>query len=160
MSLNNLFEILIVALAGTAGFMLGRWIFRYVMYILAEKTTKEIERNPKWITPKLKEKYYGFSDIDIITVESPIGSLPRFRLKEKKNKDDEERLELLIPEDTSVNDIDEVAKLALQGKLFLYHNISISDKPAYWLSILCYMLDGGDINIKETEKDKKPIDVS
>lgn len=146
MLVNIILELLIIITSGLIGFILGKCAFKYIaLPILIQKTTKEIEKNPKWITPKLKEKYYGFSDIDIITAESSMGALPRFRLKEKKNKDDEERLELLIPEDTSVNDIDEVAKLALQGKLYIYYNISAPDKPAYWLSILCYMLDGGDI---------------
>ena len=146
MLVSEVFELLVIIISGLIGFVLGRYIFNYIaLPILIKRTTKEIEKNPNWITPKLREKYYGFSDIDIITAESSMGALPRFRLKEKKNKDDEERLELLIPEDTSVNDIDEVAKLALQGKLYIYHNISMPDKPAYWLSILCYMLDGGDI---------------
>ena len=154
MLISEVFELLVIIIFGLIGFVLGRYIFNYIaLPILIKRTTKEIEKNPNWITPKLREKYYGFSDIDIITAESSVGALPRFRLKEKKNKDDKERLELLIPEDTSVNDIDEVAKLALQGKLYIYHNISMPDKPAYWLSILCYMLDGGDI--QQIEKEEK-----
>lgn len=112
---------------------------------IIEKTTKEVEKNPKWITPKLRTTYYGFSNIDIITANSSIGALPRFRLAPKKNKNEETRLELLIPEDTSVNDIDKIAALALLGKINIFYGFMAPNKPAYWLSILLYMLDGGDI---------------
>lgn len=112
---------------------------------IVEKTTKEVEKNPKWITPKLRTTYYGFSNIDIITANSSIGALPRFRLAPKKNKKEETRLELLIPEDTSVNDIDKIAALALRGKINIFYGLMTPDKPAYWLAILLYMLDGGDI---------------
>ena len=119
-------------------------IWKYIIFpFVVKKTTHEIEKNPKWITPKLRQNYYGFSNIDIITARSTIGALPRFRLNSKER--DKERLELLISEDTPVNDIDKVATLALQGKLHVYYNLYLPDKPAYWLSILLYMLDGGDI---------------
>ena len=119
-------------------------IWKYIIFpFVVKKTTHEIEKNPKWITPKLRQNYYGFSNIDIITARSTIGALPRFRLNSKER--DKERLELLISEDTPVNDIDKVATLALQGKLHVYYNLYFPDKPAYWLSILLYMLDGGDI---------------
>ena len=119
-------------------------IWKYIIFpFVVKKTTHEIEKNPKWITPKLRQNYYGFSNIDIITARSTIGALPRFRLNSKET--DKERLELLISEDTPVNDIDKVATLALQGKLHVYYNLHFPDKPAYWLSILLYMLDGGDI---------------
>ena len=119
-------------------------IWKYIIFpFVVKKTTHEIEKNPKWITPKLRQNYYGFSNIDIITARSTIGALPRFRLNLKER--DKERLELLISEDTPVNDIDKVATLALQGKLHVYYNLYFPDKPAYWLSILLYMLDGGDI---------------
>ena len=119
-------------------------IWKYIIFpFVVKKTTHEIEKNPKWITPKLRQNYYGFSNIDIITARSTIGTLPRFRLNSKEK--DKERLELLISEDTPVNDIDKVATLALQGKLHVYYNLYFPDKPAYWLSILLYMLDGGDI---------------
>lgn len=119
-------------------------IWKYIIFpFVVKKTTHEIEKNPKWITPKLRQNYYGFSNIDIITARSTIGALPRFRLNSKERG--KERLELLISEDTPVNDIDKVATLALQGKLHVYYNLYFPDKPAYWLSILLYMLDGGDI---------------
>lgn len=112
---------------------------------IVEKTTKEVEKNPKWITPKLRTTYYGFSNIDIITANSSVGALPRFRLAPKKNKKEETILELLIPEDTSVNDIDKIAALALRGKIYIFYGLMTPDKPAHWLAILLYMLDGGDI---------------
>lgn len=120
-------------------------IWKYIIFpFIVKKTTHEVEKNPKWITPKLRQNYYGFSNIDIITARSTIGTLPRFRLNSKEK--DKERLELLISEDTPVNDIDKVATLALQGKLYVYYNLHFPDKPAYWLSVLLYMLDGGNIN--------------
>lgn len=123
---------------------------------IVEKTTKEVEKNPKWITPKLRTTYYGFSNIDIITANSSIGALPRFRLAPKKNKKEEARLELLIPEDTSVNDIDKIAALALRGKINIFYGLMTPDKPAHWLAILLYMLDGGDIKQEAISwKDKK-----
>lgn len=119
-------------------------IWKYIIFpFVVKKTTHEIEKNPKWITPKLRQNYYGFSNIDIITARSTIGALPRFRLNSKER--DKERLELLISEDTPVNDIDKVATLALQGKLHVYYNLHFPDKSAHWLSVLLYMLDGGDI---------------
>lgn len=118
--------------------------WKYIIFpFIVEKTTQEIEKNPKWITPKLRTTYYGFSNIDIITARSSIGALPRFRLAQKKNE--ERRLELLIPEDTSVNDIDKIAALALHGKINIFYGLMAPNKSAHWLSILLYMLDGGDI---------------
>lgn len=132
-------------------------VWKYVLFpIIVKKTTYEIEKNPKWITPKLNQNYYGFSDIDIITAKSTIGALPRFRLN--KDEKDKDRLEVLISEDTPVNDIDKIATIALQGKLFVYYNLYFPDKPAYWLSALIYMLEGGDIrpeNIVLENKNKR-----
>ena len=147
-----------VILAILIGLFLGWKIFSKLLFpILVNKSTKDIEVNPEWITPKLREKYYGLHDIDIVLVDDPFGCIPRFR--ETKSK----RLQLLISDDTSVKDIDDVARVALAGKLKLKYGIWFPDKPVFWLSILCYMLDGGDIHEeavswKEKEKDNKPID--
>ena len=144
MIFTDFLEFVIILLFGLICFVAGRLIFKCIFApIIVKKTTHEVEKNPKWITPKLRQKYYGFSNIDIITANSTLGALPRFRLN--KNKEGQERLELLIPEDTPVSDIDKVATLALQGKLRVYHNLYFPDKSAYWLSILLYLLDGGDI---------------
>ena len=129
-------------------------VWKYMLRpFIINKTTQEIEKNPKWITPKLKQNYYGFSNIDIITANSTLGALPRFRLN--KNKEGQERLELLIPEDTPVSDIDKVATLALQGKIHLYYNLFFPDKSAYWLSILLYMLEGNDIKRESIKWENK-----
>jgi hypothetical protein len=128
--------------------LFNRVIFPWIV----NKRTKDIEKNPKWIVPELQEKYYGFRDIDIITVNSPLGLIPRFRV-DKKQKN---RLQLLIPVDTSVRDIDDIARLALAGKIRIKYGLWFPDKSAHWLAILNFMLDGGDIRIDATkwEKDK------
>ena len=124
-------------------------IYKYLLrpWIL-EKTTKDIEVNPKWMTPKLREKYYGFSDIDIILAETTFGGLPRIRL----SKDN--RIQLLLPEDVSPRDIDEIAQIVLAAKVRIKYGLWFPDKPAFWLSILCYMLDGGDIKQEATSWEK------
>ena len=141
--MKSIFAMLIVIWVG-----LTLWkIWKYIIFpVIITKTTQELEKNPKWITSELRDNYYGFSDIDIITAKSSIGTLPRFRLKEDKNK--KKRLELLISEDTSTKEIDQVAKLALQGKLYVYYNLSFPNKSVNWLSTLLYMLDGNDVKIQ------------
>lgn len=141
--MESIFAMLIVIWVG-----LTLWkIWKYIIFpVIVTKTTQELEKNPKWITSELRHNYYGFSDIDIITAKSSIGTLPRFRLKEDKNK--KKRLELLISEDTSTKEIDQVAKLALQGKLYVYYNLSFPNKSVNWLSTLLYMLDGNDVKIQ------------
>lgn len=105
---------------------------------------KEIERNPKWITSKLQ--YYGFNDIDIVLCKSKWGMLPRFRV----GKDN--RLELWIDNDTSTRDVEDVGHLALAGKIKAKYGLWFPDKPTYWLSILLYMLDGGDIQMQDKKQ--------
>lgn len=127
---------------------------KHIFPWIANKCTKEIEKNPKWIMPELKNKYYGFHDLDIILVNSPLGMIPRFKLEKKTN-----RLQLLIPEDTTTRDLEEIAHLALMGKLKIKYNAWYPDKPTQWLSILNYLLDGGDIRIEavkweELQKDE------
>jgi len=115
---------------------------------MIEKTTKEIDKNPKWITNELHSKYYGFADIDFITAESSIGALPRFRV----SKENSSRLEFLIPEDTLTRDVETMGQLALVGKIKLKYGLFFPDKPIHWLSILCFMLDGGEVCVKDKEK--------
>ena len=63
MLISEVFELLVIIISGLIGFVLGRYIFNHIaLPILIKRTTKEIEKNPNWITPKLREKYYGFSD--------------------------------------------------------------------------------------------------
>lgn len=106
------------------------------------KSMKEIETNPKWIISKAN--YYGFHDIDIILTKSKYGGLPCTRVTK------ENRFQLLIPEDTLTKDAEEVVRLALLGKICMKYNLFFPDKPTHWLSILCYMLDGGDIKEEAT----------
>lgn len=136
------------------GYIMGK-LWSYIIHpFIIRKNTQEIERNPKWITPKLREKYYGFSNIDIITARSSIGGVPRFRINYNRKRKDY-RLEFLIPEDTSVNEIDDIAAIALSAKLRIFYGLSITDKSAQWLSILMYMLDGGDINMSAVSFEEK-----
>ena len=108
---------------------------------------KEIERNPKWIMSKLQ--YYGFEDIDIILCTSVFGMLPQFRTNKKTA-----RLELWIDYDTSTSDTEKIGQLALAGKIKVLYGLWFPEKPVYWLSILCFMLDGGEIRLEN----KKPLD--
>ena len=117
-------------------------VFPWVVH----KRTKEIEKNPKWIISKLQDQYYGFKDIDIIVVDSPLGMIPRFEVAK-----DSDRLQLLVPEDTSVKDIDDIAKLALAGKIKIKYGVWYPEKSTQWLSILNYMLDGGEIKMEATK---------
>lgn len=130
-------------------------IYRFVLFPkMVDKLTKEIDKNPKWITRELHSKYYGFADMDFITAENDLDMLPRFRIC----KEDNTRLEFLIPSDTLTRDIEEMGRKALVGKIKLKYGLFFPDKPIQWLSILCFMLEGGEVNIKDIEKDKKPID--
>lgn len=104
---------------------------------------KEIERNPKWITSKLC--YYGFNEIDIVLCESKWGMLPRVRAGKEK-------LELWIDNDTSTKDVEDIGSLALASLLKIKYNLWYPDKPLYWQSILLYMLDGGEIEMKDKIK--------
>ncbi|MBR2493767.1 MAG: hypothetical protein IKB64_09975 [Paludibacteraceae bacterium] len=112
--------------------------------------TTEIERNPSWLAEKLRSEYYGYNDIDFILCECSLCRTPRFRVL--KNSD---RLELLIPNDFTIWDRDKIAKIALMGKIKIKHGLLVQDKPVYWLSIFCYLLDGGDINVSETKWEEK-----
>lgn len=124
-------------------------LYKYVIFPkIIEKTTKEFDKNPKWITSELRSKYYGFNDIDFITAENPIGALPRFRVA----KNDKTRLEILISNDTSTRDIEQIGQIALVGKIKIKYGLFFPDKPIHWLSILLFMLEGGEVNIKDIEK--------
>ena len=141
--LNDIIYIIQMILFGVLGVIIFREIIKtFLAPLIVKKTIKEIEKNPKWLTPKLQDKYYGFSNIDIITAESSVIALPHSRLSKDKS-----RIEILISEDTSINDIDEVAAHALRVKIYIQYHLLTPKKPAYWLSILCYMLDRGDIRV-------------
>lgn len=112
----------------------------FVVSFVVKRKTTVIEKNPKWITSRIQEKYYGFNDIDFILAECPLGGLPKFNMSK-----DKERIELWIPNDIPIRDLESLAKIALLGKIKIRYGIYFPEKPIYWLSILCYMLDGGDI---------------
>lgn len=127
-------------------------LYKEIIYpTIVEKTTKELEKNPKWIISRLRKPYYGFDNVDIIIVDSPIGRLPRFRL-DKHNKN---RLQFLISENITTNDIEDIGRLILAGKIKGFYGIWFPEKSLSWLSILNYMLDGGEINIDATEWNEK-----
>lgn len=130
---------------------------------IADKKTKDVEINPKWVTNELQGKYYGFHDLDIVLVNDPFDMLPRFRLKKHTNK-----LQLLISEDTTIRDLDDIARIALAGKIKIKYGVWYPEKSTQWLAILNYLLDGGDVKIDRTnwedldmnkQKDKKPVDL-
>ena len=120
------------------------FVFPYIF----KKGTKEKEKNPQWITPKLRNDYYGINDVDIIIADSKFDTLPKFYAT--KN----DRYELILDDTVTTKDLDNIAKIVLLGKIKIKYNLWFPDKSAYWLSVLLYMLDGGNIEIK----DNKPID--
>lgn len=117
----------------------------YIFPKILDLLTTVKETNPDWLAKKLRSQYYGFDDIDFIICECPIFNVPRFRLGK-----DTKRLQFLVPNDVSVWDREKIAKIALMGKIKIRYDVDTSfEKPIEWLSILCYMLDGKDINIGE-----------
>lgn len=151
MSISTIYELLAILLGIMFVYACYRTFDRHIFPMLVERKTKNIEKNPKWITPKLQKEYYGFKDIDIIVVEDPFNCVPRYRI----SKENHNRLELLISEDITTNDIEYIAQVALAGKIKIKYGLWFPDKPAYWLSVLCFMLDGGNIQLT----DKKRVDL-
>lgn len=110
-----------------------------------------LEKNPKWLLPELRSQYYGFHDIVIYVVKNTYISSINLHYHTALKC-----LEVFIPEYEAVpRDIDDIAKFILAGKIFLQHKIRITDKPVYWLSILCYMLDGGEVRQSQVQWEKK-----
>lgn len=132
-------------------FILAKLFSRVIVPWIISKRTKYIEKNPNWLTSKIKNVYYGFYDIDFIIVENPFKSSMELRVSENKK-----RLELLLSNELTTNDTEEIARVALAGKIKLKYNLWFPDKPIYWLSILCFMLDGG--SIKEEDASFNKID--
>ena len=118
-----------------------------ILPILVKKGTKLIEKNPKWIMSETSA-YYGFQDIDFMMVESRFEITPRFRINDKTN-----RFELLLPNDIPANYSDDIVRLALAAKLKLKYNLFFPEKSTYWLSVLCYLLDGGNIEQIKCEEE-------
>lgn len=138
-------DVLITAMIVSCLWIIWHIFTRKMFPWIVEKITVVIEKNPKWLTDKLRKEYYGFSNIDFIIVNSPLGMTPRFRMSKKTNN-----LELLIPEDTTTDDVEIIGKIALLGKIKATYDLWYPDKPLYWLSILLYMLEGKDIKEEAT----------
>lgn len=139
-------DLCMIILTGLMLYVAWRIFDRIIFPKMVYHGMKEIERNPNWVTSQLQ--YYGFEDIDIVLCESKWGMLPRFRAS--KNND---KIELWIDNDTSTKDIEEVGRLALIGKIKAKYGLWFPDKPIHWLSILCYMLDGNDINMVDKKQE-------
>ena len=73
------------------GFACAYTVSHNVIPFIVKHGMKELEKNPKWINTHIRDKYYGFYDIDIITADSKYGHLPYFRLAK-----DTLHLEILI----------------------------------------------------------------
>ena len=140
-------EVYIILLCICLGMFCIDLYTKIIRPFLIKKTTKELEKNPKWLISELRSQYYGLDDIDIILTENNKFLIsPRIKLaKDKKH------LKLLIPANmVTTNNIDDVAKLLLISKISIKISPRVgmlyANKPTYWLSILNYMLDGGSIN--------------
>ena len=84
--------------------------------------------------------YRIWGKLKVILAENNIfSSLPRFKITRAN------RYELWLPSDVSIRDVDEIVRLALVGKIKIKYGLDFDNKSLHWLSILCYMLDGGDI---------------
>lgn len=116
--------------------------------ILIQKGLTEIARNPKWITSRLHEEYYGFDDVDIILCESKWGVLPYFHINHK-------RIEVWVSNNTSIDEVEALGHLILCSRLKVEYGLWYTGKPLYWLSLLLYMLDGGDMKVEEKIKNKQ-----
>ena len=140
-------EVYIILLCICLGMFYIDLYINIIRPFLIKKTTKELEKNPKWLMSKLISQYYGLNDIDIILVENQkFNIMPRLEFNKR-----EHRFKFLIPNDmATTEDVDIIAKLLLISKLSVkigpQIGILYSNKPTYWLSILNYMLDGGNIN--------------
>lgn len=143
-------DIVVLLLIFPISYLFNVLFKKFVLPKLIEIDTKEIKKNPSWIMKDVEKNYYGFSDIDIILADTNVFTvLPTFRFGKTG------RFELLIPNETSTKDVDEVLRLALIGKIKMKYGLFYTDKPIYWLSILCYMLDGGDIEESTTKFKEK-----
>lgn len=146
-------DLAIVILIAMVSYILWDIFRKIILPKIINHGMKELDRNPKWVTSQLQ--YYGFNDIDIVLCESKYGMLPRFRYNAKKQK-----IELWVPNDISTRDVENIGQVALVGKIKVKYGLFFPDKPLYWLSILCYMLDGGDVKqaAVKWEENKKPLD--
>ena len=139
-----------IAIVTTISLYLLWRLYKRVLYpIILQSGMREISRNPTWVNNRIRT-YYGFEDIDIVLCESLWGGLPHLRVATNKSK-----LELWIPNDVSVDDIDYYGRLALSAKLKINYGLWFPEKSLPWLSIVCYMLDGGDVKYEFQSKSKQ-----
>ena len=150
----NLSKLLFAISCGFVFYMSVKLYMDVIRPYQIKKSIKVVKKNPEWLIPALRSHYYGLDDVDILLVESKHKIAPQFQLnvikKDEKAGLLEMRLELLLPSTVTIAEIDEIAKIALIGKICTKVNpqvgMTYANKPTYWLSILCYMLDGGSIN--------------
>ena len=62
MSISTIYELLAILLGIMFVYACYRTFDRHIFPMLVERKTKNIEKNPKWITPKLQKEYYGFKE--------------------------------------------------------------------------------------------------
>ena len=155
-----LLQHIFIAIFGVLVLVVGWHTFNTIIFPwITTKSIKEIDRNPKWITSEIIPYYYGFYDLDFVIIESRFCLTPYLRISKK----DKTRLELLITNDITTAEVNDIARLALAGKIKVKYGLWFPEKPLHWLSILCYMLDGGDIKESDTKweiKDKKSVDLN
>jgi hypothetical protein len=109
------------------------------------RLTYELERNPKWITSKLSQKYYGFQDVDIIIGESKLNVLPFFYITKTH------KYEMWISDDVLVDDVEKLGRAILNHKLKNKYNLWYPNKSIDELSTLLFMLDGGSVEVKRQQ---------
>ena len=143
-------RIILVAIITMMSLYLLWSLCRQILYpIIIRLGLREVSRNPIWVNNEIRT-YYGFEDIDIVLCESLWGGLPHLRTSKDKTK-----LELWIPNDTPMDDINYYGRLALASKLKINYGLWFPEKSLPWLSIVCYMLDGGDVKYEFQSKSKQ-----
>ena len=143
-------EVLLIILAWFIIYIAGKWIIQHIAAFIRKHDIKEVSRNPEWIMKNVRDEYYGFQDIDIVTADSRFNNLPCFRVYDNG---EQIQYELLIPSNAPADSAELTLKIALIAKMQMKHGLNPNsyqylDKSLLWLSILCYLLDGKDI--KET----------
>ena len=63
-------EVYIIILCIWLGMLCIDLYIKIIRPFLIKKTTKELEKNPKWLMSELRSQYYGLDDIDVILTEN------------------------------------------------------------------------------------------
>lgn len=105
--------------------------------LIRKFTTKVIEKNPPDLMVYFNSTYYGFQNIDIIickTAAIPFGYAPYVGYAN-------DRLGFFVPsEGLDKLGRDEIARLALQAKLYIYYQMNwdiLKNESADMLALLC-----------------------